>query len=153
MLRLITTELFMLAEGMMIFVDTGAWIALSDKSDQYHKEAVQIYAKLKRQKERFVTSDYIIDETVTRLRYDANHQTAIKFLDLIETSQPASTLRIIRIEETLFQDAVSIFRKYDSVVLSFTDCVSFAICQKYKINEAFAFNQHFTMEGIALCSK
>jgi len=137
----------------MIFVDTGAWIALSDKSDQHHKKAVEIYAKLKRQQEKFVTSDYVIDETVTRLRYDANHQTAIKFLDLIETSQVAGTLRIIRIEEILFQDAISIFRKYDTAVLSFTDCVSFAICQKYKINEAFAFDLHFTMSGIALCSK
>jgi len=37
----------------MIFVDTGAWIALTDTSDQYHSEAIRIYAELKKQKEQF----------------------------------------------------------------------------------------------------
>lgn len=31
----------------MIFVDTGAWIAVTDASDQYHYQAVKIYALLK----------------------------------------------------------------------------------------------------------
>ena len=31
----------------MIFVDTGAWIALSDQRDQYHGDAVAIYTQLK----------------------------------------------------------------------------------------------------------
>ena len=57
----------------MIFVDTGAWIALSDRRDQYHNDAVAIYTRLKRQKERLLTTDYLIDETVTRLRYDLGH--------------------------------------------------------------------------------
>ncbi len=51
----------------MIFVDTGAWIALTDVSDQYHLEAVSIYTQLKQRKARFLTTDYVIDETVTRL--------------------------------------------------------------------------------------
>jgi predicted nucleic acid-binding protein len=34
----------------MIFVDTGAWIAVTDASDQYHYQAVKIYALLKRQR-------------------------------------------------------------------------------------------------------
>lgn len=44
----------------MIFVDTRAWIALSDKKDQGHGNATTIYAQLKRQKERLLTTDYIM---------------------------------------------------------------------------------------------
>jgi len=51
----------------MIFVDTGAWIALTDRSDHYHSQAKQIYARLKQQRMRLITTDYIIDETATRL--------------------------------------------------------------------------------------
>jgi predicted nucleic acid-binding protein len=48
----------------MIFVDTGAWIAFSDRKDQYHAKATNIYAKLKQAQERFLTTDYVTDETV-----------------------------------------------------------------------------------------
>ncbi|CAN2049170.1 PIN domain-containing protein [Candidatus Magnetomoraceae bacterium gMMP-1] len=137
----------------MIFVDTGAWIALSDKSDQYHEDAKIIYTQLKQKKKRFLTTDYVIDETVTRLRYDAGHQVAVNFFELIEKSQEIGILRIISIEKKFFREAVSIFRKYNTAILSFTDCTSFAVCHKHKIYENFAFDKHFSMMGISLCSK
>ena len=71
----------------MIFVDTGAWIAVTDTSDQYHLQAVKMYALLKKQREQFVTTDYVIDETVTRLRYDAGHPSALRYLDLLAQAQ------------------------------------------------------------------
>lgn len=135
----------------MIFVDTGAWIALTDTSDQYHYEAIRIYTVLKQQKERFLTTDYVIDETVTRLRYDAGYRIAIRFLDLITFCEESSVLTVIHIDKILFQKAVSIFRQYDSAVLSLTDCTSFAVCKKYEIYSAFGFDQHFSMMGISLC--
>ena len=134
----------------MIFVDTGAWIALSDRKDQHHGDAVEIYTRLKQQKERLSTTDYLVDETVTRLRYDLSHSVAVKFLDFIERAEETDVLTVIRINETLSQEAKRLFRQYDSAKLSFTDCTSFAVCQMYKISEAFAFDQHFTMVGITL---
>ena len=134
----------------MIFVDTGAWIALSDRRDQHHRDAVAIYSRLKRQKERFLTTDYLIDETVTRLGYDLNHSTAVKFLDFIERAEETGVLTVAEIDRPLFQEAKRLFRQYNSAKLSFTDCTSFAVCQMYKISEAFAFDQHFTMMGITL---
>lgn len=41
----------------MIFVDTGAWISLVDRADQYHREATAIYARLKQQRARLATTD------------------------------------------------------------------------------------------------
>jgi len=137
----------------MIFVHTGAWIALSDKSDQYHNSAVEIYKALKLKRERLLTTDHVIDETATRLRYDANHGVAVRFLDLIDKSEKAGILALVRIDESIFKDATAVFRKYDTVVLSFTDCTSFAVCQKHYVNKAFAFDQHFEIVGISLCSE
>ena len=68
----------------MIFVDTGAWIAILNPNDQYHREAVAVYGHFQQQKTRFLTTDYVIDETVTRLRYDTNHSIAVMFLERIE---------------------------------------------------------------------
>jgi len=134
----------------MIFVDTGAWIALSDRKDQHHGDAVAIYTRLKQQKERLLTTEYLVDETVTRIRYDLSHSAAVKFLDFIERAEETGVLTVVAIDRALFQEAKRLFRQYHSAKLSFTDCASFAVCQRYKISEAFAFDQHFTMMGITL---
>jgi predicted nucleic acid-binding protein len=132
----------------MVFIDSGAWIALTDRKDQYHRKAALIYNKLKEKRELLTTTDYIIDETVTRLRYDLGHATAIRFLDLIEKTEQTGLLKIFKIDNLIFKKAEILFRRYDSVILSFTDCTSFVICQKYSISDAFTFDQHFLMMGI-----
>ncbi len=134
----------------MIFVDSGAWIALSNQRDQSHTDAVTIYADLKRQRARFLTTDYVIDETITRLRYDVSHSVAVQFLDFIERAQKIDGLTVTEIDKILFQEAKRLFRQYDSAKLSFTDCTSFAVCQKHNISETYAFDEHFAMRGITV---
>ncbi|MYB59009.1 MAG: type II toxin-antitoxin system VapC family toxin [Gemmatimonadetes bacterium] len=134
----------------MIFVDSGAWIALSNQRDQNHTDAVTIYADLKRQRARFFTTDYVLDETITRLRYDVSHSVAVQFLDFIERAEKIDGLTVAEIDKTLFQEAKRLFRQYDSAKLSFTDCTSFAVCQKHNISETYAFDEHFAMMGITV---
>lgn len=134
----------------MIFVDTGAWIALSYRNDQHHGESKLIFEKLKTNHEQLITTDYVIDETVTRLRYDLHHAIAVQFLDFLFRAEKTGTLNIIPIDKNLFLETNQLFRKFDSVKLSFTDCTSFVVCQKYKIDEVFAFDHHFRMMNIRL---
>jgi len=134
----------------MIFVDTGAWIAVTDASDQNHRQAIKMYALLKKQQKRFVTTDYVIDETVTRLRYDAGHPSALRYLDLLAQAQEKGTLRIVYNTEAIFQKAITVFRRYDTLDASLTDCVSFVVCQQLKIPYAFSFDKHFPIMGISL---
>ena len=68
---------------MKTFVDTGAWLAVVVRTDQYHDVGALHYEALISRRERLFTSDYVLDETVTRIRYDANHTTAVAFLDVI----------------------------------------------------------------------
>ena len=134
----------------MTFVDTGAWIALFNARDQYHEEARAIYYALQQQRERLYTTDYVIDETVTRLRYDVNHSAAIKFLDAVEGAEEKETVTVVAIDRSSFQEAKHHFRQYSSEKLSFTDCTSFVVCKRYGIASAFAFDYHFPIMGIAL---
>ena len=134
----------------MIFVDSGAWIALLNQRDQYHDDAVVIYNGLKQQRARLLTTDYVIDETATWLKYRANHSVAVQFLDLIESVEKTGVLTVAEIDKTLFQEAKQIFRQYDDLKLSFTDCTSFAVCQKHNISETYAFDDHFAIRGITV---
>ena len=134
----------------MIFVDTGAWIALINQRDQYHRDAVAVFEGLQQQEIRLLTTDYVIDETVTRLRYNTNHTLAVEFLNRIELLEETEILTIAEIDKNIFEQAKALFRQYDSVQLSFTDCTSFVICRANHISEAFAFDRHFQIMGIDL---
>ena len=134
----------------MIFVDSGAWIAFLDRGDQHHDDAVAIYNDLMQQKTQFLTTDYVIDEAATRLRYKVNHSIAVQFLNLIESTKATRALTFTEIDSALFQEAEQLFRQYDTAKLSFTDCTSFVVCRRRNISEAFAFDQHFPMMGITL---
>ena len=134
----------------MIFVDTGAWIAILNPNDQHYREAIPIYRDLQQQKTRFLTTDYVIDETVTRLRYDTSHSIAVMFLNRTERLVEENILTVIEIDNRVFRDAKALFRQYDSARLSFTDCTSFVVCRENNIGEAFAFDRHFAIMGIDL---
>ena len=134
----------------MIFVDTGAWIAILNPNDQYHREAIAIYSNLRDQETQLLTTDYVIDETVTRLRYDTNHSVAVAFLEFIGNAEIAGGLTLVEIDKDVFEKAKALFRQYDSARLSFTDCTSFVVCQENNIRETFAFDQHFSIMGINL---
>ena len=134
----------------MIFVDTGGWIAILNRRDQHHQEAVAIFNKLQQQHMRLLTTDYVIDETVTRLRYDTNRSLAVMFLNRIELLVETGVLIIAEIDKDMFEKAIALFRQYDSARLSFTDCTSFVVCHENNIREAFAFDQHFPIMGINL---
>lgn len=129
---------------MKLFVDTSAWLALNDKNDQYHDKAVVKGSAIKRQKIELITSEYILDESITLIRYRISHQAAIIFGDSLLRS------RIVRIEDITNEDrfkAWEIFKKYDDKELSFTDCTSFVLMKNLRLQKAFTFDEHFKQMG------
>ena len=137
----------------MIFVDSGAWIAVLNPKDRHHEEANATLAGLQQRNITLVTTDYVIDETATRLRYDTNHALAVKFLDAIEKFEMSGDVTVIAITAEVFQEAKALFRQRNSprLRLSFTDCTSFVVCRSdNRITEAFAFDEDFPKMGIPL---
>lgn len=134
----------------MIFVDTGAWIALTDASDALNVSAVAIYRRIVSARLQLLTTDYVLDETITRLRYDAGHSAALSFVDHVYSAQKKGVIQIQHIDTGLFADAVAIFRKHADTVLSLTDCTSFAVCKRYGISSVFGFDSHYAMMSISL---
>ena len=49
----------------MIFVDTGAWIAIEDRKDVHHKKAMDFKNKILVSRSRLITTNYVLDETYT----------------------------------------------------------------------------------------
>jgi len=64
-----------------VFVDTGAFCALTVPKDEHNQKAKSIHKQLKDRKAILYTSDYVLDEVYTILKTRASHATSIKFMD------------------------------------------------------------------------
>lgn len=130
---------------MRMFVDTSAWFALNDRKDQHHDEAVTFIRSLRATPVLLFTTDYIVDETVTLLRFRVSHREALAFLRLF-----AGSPQILREQVTLdhLKRAAEIFRRYRDKLWSFTDCVSFAFMEEKGLDDAFAFDANFSQFGV-----
>jgi predicted nucleic acid-binding protein len=126
------------------FVDTGAFIAVTDKSDQYHSIAIAHFGELLGVREPLLTTNFILDETYTRLKRRLGSHAAITFGDTIRKSDQ---IEIITVNEEIEKQAWKIFKKYHDHAFSYTDCTSFAVMKMKKLKMAFAFNGHFNIFG------
>jgi predicted nucleic acid-binding protein len=129
---------------LKLFVDTGAFVAIKDRSDSHHLAAVSFNRASIEQKRQFVTTTYVVDETLTLLKIRANHRIAVQFGEEIRASR---LLRIVHVTPEILEEAWKIFVKADDQPFSFTDCVSFSVMLREKISSAFAFDGHFEQYG------
>jgi len=132
---------------MKLFVDTSAWLALNNKNDQHHNEAVSRSTVIKRQKIDLVTSDYVIDESITVIRYRVSHRAAVIFGEALVSSTIVTVADVTN--EERFKAWV-MFKKYGDKELSFTDCTSFALMKKLGLQKTFSFDDHFRQLGFEL---
>ena len=56
-----------------VFVDTWAWYALIDKADVDHELAQLTNDELLDAGHTFVTTNFVLDEALTLIRYKVNH--------------------------------------------------------------------------------
>jgi len=130
-----------------IFVDAGAWIALSNVRDKYHTAAIPVYQQLLHERWLLVTTDLVVAEAHVVIRRVGGYGPAMRFLESLR-----KTPRLIRMyaNAALDAQAEAILRRYADQDFSFADAVSFAVMQERGITEAFAFDQHFRTAGFAL---
>ncbi len=93
---------------------------------------------------KIITSDYIIDETLTRIRYAVGHREAVERGKEVLASKVVEKLEVGR---EIFEFAWELFETYEDKRLSFTDCTSFAIMKKRGVERAFSFDRDFEKMG------
>lgn len=125
----------------MIFVDTGGWFASIVPSDIDHASASQW---LNQNAELLLTTDYIIDETLTLLRARGESTRAIR---LGEQFFSGALAKVYFLTEDDIRNTWEVFRKFSDKDWSFTDCSSKVVMEKLGITQAFCFDHHFAQFG------
>jgi uncharacterized protein len=125
----------------MIFVDSNAWFAVYSLRDGNHAIAAQAIQSFR---EPLVTTDYIVDETLTLLRARNENRRALAFGRQVIDNRFAT---IVAIDGQDFSHAWETFQGFQDKGWSFTDCTSFVVMQRLGIKQAFSFDDHFRQFG------
>ncbi len=89
----------------MIFVDTWAWVALADCDDPYHEIATAEHGRLAKQRVQYLTTDWVLGETITYL-YDAlAANQARSFIESVLAAGNNGAYRLLRLTNDQFDRA------------------------------------------------
>src|SRR6266550_1931195 len=127
-----------------VLMDTAGFLALWDAGDAHHKRALDFQAELTRHRRHFLTTDYIVDETVTLLLLRHSHGAASDFLKTVRASE---SLRLEWVTPDRFHAAADFFSRHQDKEWSFTDCVSFTLMRELSISDSFTTDHHFRQAG------
>jgi predicted nucleic acid-binding protein len=128
----------------MVFVDTSAWFALFVATDPDHHRVVGWQDSTR---ERLVTSDDCIDETLTLLCQRGERRRALEAGELFFRHGLAHI-------HFLTQDQILrswlLFQQRSGAGWSFTDCTSKIVISDFGILTALTMDSHFQQFGIAV---
>jgi len=122
---------------MSLFVDTAAWYAAADGGDRSHDRAKQVLAA----GERLVTSDHVLAETWTLLRYRLGRPAAERFWEGLRSG--AAALEVVGAAD--LEAAWAIGEAFPDQDFSITDRTSFAVMQRLGIERVASFDDHFAI--------
>ena len=133
-----------------VFVDTWAWYAMADAADTDPTLAQLANEQLLAENYTFVTTNFVLAETITLIRYHLHHTTAEQFRDMIQQLIYAGLVELVRINEAHEATAWEIFKQYADQKFSYTDCTSFAMMRDLKFSHVFTADHHFAVLGFTL---
>lgn len=123
----------------MIFMDTSFIIACKVADDQNHEISIKYLSDFIENDEEVVISDYIFDEVVTVLFLKTKDlNVAIDTGNILKDS-----VKILKLDDSAFNQAWNTFKKQKNTKLSFTDCSSLTLMKKEGITRLATFDKDF----------
>ncbi|MBW1767515.1 MAG: PIN domain-containing protein [Deltaproteobacteria bacterium] len=132
-------------ENERVFVDTSAFYALMDRSDNNYEKAAGLWASFLEKDLYLFTGNYVIVETMALLQSRLGFEAAnLWYRDVLSLAE------ILRTDGAIHNLAYELWLSLGRHKLSFVDCVSFATMRHYKIEKVFGFDRHFEEQGFEI---
>lgn len=130
-----------------IFVDTAALVALGNKNDDWHDQAVLISRQLTLVGCHFVTTEAVLLEvgnTFSQARFKS------VALHLINTARRSPRWKCLSVDSSLLNDGLALFQSMHDKDWSLTDCLSIIAARQQRIDQVFTTDHHFTQAGFKI---
>jgi len=131
------------------FIDTWAWLVLGNERDPAFNAVSALRADAAGRLGAWVTTDYILDETLTRLFAAVPVLKARRFADAIFQASESGLVTIERVTSERFQAAWQLRLRYrDKPRISFTDVTSFVVMKEMGLTSVISGDAHFEHAGL-----
>jgi hypothetical protein len=130
-----------------LFVDTAGWTACADGSDPAHARACAARDAALEAGRTLVTTDFIVDETLTLIRMRLGLDAADRWWRQIDGS---ARLRWEWIDSDRFERGRLLFFQYRDKDFSLTDCTSFVVMRELRLTQAITTDRHFHQMGFQM---
>src|ERR671919_52073 len=122
------------------FVDTSAWFAYVNRLDADHTRFRRVLQTFQR---RLVTSNFGFDETVTLCLYRLGYRVAAVVGEVLLDPTVVDLLRLTPDDE---HRAWTLFLARPDKMYSYTDCTSFVLMRRLRLQQAIALDTDFQRE-------
>ena len=119
-------------------------MACADAADPLHRETREARDEALQSGRPLVTTDFVIDETLTLVRYRLGLAAAEAWWAQVEGS---SRVRHETIDAMRAEKARAWFFRHRDKDYSFTDCTSFVVMRELRLREALTTDRHFVQAG------
>lgn len=130
-----------------IFVDTAALIALGNRQDQWHAQAVSVSRQLTLAGYRFVTTDAVLLEVGNTFSRAAYKPAALR---LIQTARGSPRWHCVASDRDVVDRGLVLFRQMTDKDWSLTDCISVVVGRELELQQVFTTDHHFTQAGFEI---
>ena len=132
-----------------LFIDTWGWLVLSNARDPAFANVAALRKSMAGRQGAWVTTDYVLDETITRLFMTAPFALASKFIEGIFEASRLGTLDIEHVTPDRFSQAWKLRQRYrDKPKFSFTDLTSFIVMRELRLRRVITGDAHFEQAGL-----
>ena len=120
---------------------------LADAADPLHESAAASRDEWLRQGAVLISTDFVMDETLTLLRMRLGLAVAERWWDLVQGSS-----RVVweTIDAARADRARAWFFRWQDKRFSFTDCTSFVVMKERRIRTALTSDRHFEQAGFQI---
>jgi uncharacterized protein len=130
-----------------VFIDTSAFVALRNRSEAEHARARSALAGLIAEGAALFTSNYVFAETYTALMVRVGRGEAIEWG---RRFRAGGAIDLVHVDRPIEQRAWEILERHEDKRWSYVDATSFALIERDGVEEAFAFDGHFSQRDLRL---
>jgi uncharacterized protein len=127
-----------------VFLDTSYAVALSARTDENHKRAVELAEELEISGARFVTTRAVLLEIGNALAKLRHRTAAVRLLDALENDPK---VEIVPASDELYRRALEIYRNRVDKEWGLIDCMSFVVMSNQRLNDVLTADNHFQQAG------